>query len=1311
MRSETPFLCVSNKHCSAVLNFAVQITLCIVCLWLLGSSASAQVNGQGTLSGTVADPTGAVVVGAQVTITNVATGVSYSKVTNSTGYFETDNLNPGTYKVSVISPGFTNLVRAGIILEADARLNIPLKLNPGATATITVSTENTQLNTETASFGQVLTTKQVQDLTVSGSNPTWLALIAPGTQANVSQAASTGDGGGLIWSGLTQDFGTMGQIGKNEFSLDGAPNMTGGRQIAMNQSPDSIGEMKMDVNGYDASIGHTLGVNVTATTKGGTNKLHGSVREAYTDTRWQGLNSIQGRNYKYLQSQIPCPNGATTNAACYNLENKSGNPGTNANNADASLGGPVYIPGLIKGRNKFFFFVSGIVDNFAGAGGGSATLPTTPELTGNFADYPTTTPPAGFIAGTTSSKGVQGTCPTGTPYYGQYQLYNPYSTVIDSAGVPRRTPLCGNMIPSNLLTNSAMTKFYNSVIPSVTVPSTGSANYAYTSITPQTFRDITTREDWKINSKNDVFARYAWQRYTKTTNSPLAGNLGREAEDRYIQLASIGWNYTINDRTNLNVTLSGTGYKNTCCYYPGFDALNPSTLGLPSYTGAYAQATDPGYLELPVLSINSYAGIGNNGSPTNDSRDFRLSGDITHVAGRHTIRAGAEGRLQNYSQIINGSGTVGVNGQNISTGVSGSYAFDNTYTQENNGSDSNFSQSNFALSYAAFLMGVHTNAAVALNAPQSFHSPYYGIYGDDTWRVTPRLTLVPGLRFELEDGLVEKHNQQIVGWDPNADLSLISGPANAAYAATLAAATPAQVAVLPTSLTIKGGPMYAGVNGNPSTAYVNSYRFMPRLGATYQLNRRMVLRAGYGLFFDTLNALNATNGGTTSSLADQDGFSTSTSVPSSTTFGTNFTPGVSPLSDPFPANAGGARFNTPVGSSAAQYYYLGAGPTITDHALTPARENRGSIGVQIAFDPHTVLDVSYNIARTTNLTLNKNNAYTPQNFYSGGQQTNSATATLLGQLVPNPFYIGNFSSLAGSNPAAYSVISHSSYYTSKTISVGNLVRAYPQMSGFTEREPLGSSNFQEVLFALTHRMSHGVSLTASFEVNDQHDKDFFWNAFDPLPTSEPSNSSEPTRFTMEEVWQLPFGKGNPWANSGWKNALFGGFQIDTSYELQPGQLVNFNNLFYEGNATGSAIKLASPVWNMPGPQSSDYIQWLNPGNVTATFNAGTCTYSGTGFVTNSQCQPNAYNFRVFPTRVNGVRAMGMNNVNGNVARTFHLWENMNLETTFLVYNVFNHQGFGGPNASPTNGNFGRVTGDGFPQAGARWVYIQGRLQF
>jgi hypothetical protein len=125
---------------------------------------------------------------------------------------------------------------------------------------------------------------------------------------------------------------------------------------------------------------------------------------------------------------------------------------------------------------------------------------------------------------------------------------------------------------------------------------------------------------------------------------------------------------------------------------------------------------------------------------------------------------------------------------------------------------------------------------------------------------------------------------------------------------------------------------------------------------------------------------------------------------------------------------------------------------------------------------------------------------------------------------------------------------------------------------------------------------------------------------------------------------------------------------------------------------------------------------LNVGNVTATATtapdgATNCSYSGTGFVTNPVCQPTGYNLRVFPTHVNGVRQMGMNGMNANVSRTFHLVERVNLETTMAAYNLFNHQVLGPINTSPTSGQFGQVTSDGWPNSSGRWLSIQGRLSF
>jgi hypothetical protein len=1241
-----------------------------------------------------------VIPGAKITITNMATNVSHSSITNGTGYYEVDALIPGKYRILVAMRGFKELLREGITLEATGHVNVPMELATGGSIqTIVVRSDASLLNTESGSSGQVLTTKQLEAIPVSGNNPTWLALIAPGVQGTTGQAASTDDT--LAWTGLTQDFGTFGIIGVNEFSLDGAPNEANSRASGLNPTIDELGETKFDVTGYDAAVGHTMGVSVTQTTKYGTNQVHGTVRYTYTPKRWAAMNHFQGLNYRYQQSLANCVNGASTSPECYAIENQYGWPGTHLNNGAVALGGPVYIPKIFDGRNKLFFFVSVLDDAFAGAGSQSATVPTMQERNGDFSDLPqqTTNIPASFSAA----------CPAGTPYFGQYQIYDPYSVSIDSQGIPRRNPLCGNIIPGNRLTNSPMVQLYNSLMPVPTQNNPTGSNYAYTQITPQTYRDYTFRVDYKFSPKDTLFVRYTRANYTKGQNDWTVGDVGQQEGPRWIDVPALGWDHVFSDHTNMDISFGGTNYKTHCCYYPGYDKYKPSDLGLPSYTDQYAESVNPALLQLPVLQISNYensvpgapnTSLGETDSVPSTYRSFALRGNITHVQGRHTIQAGAEYRWQNASTGINGN-------------VSGTYNFDDTYTQENNGSDNAFQQSDTGLSYAAFLMGVDTSASVGRNSSASLQSPYYAFYAGDTWRVTPKLTIIPGLRYEFEYGVVEKHNQMIVGWNPDADLSAISGPAGTAYQAALAAATPTQQAVLPSSLTIAGGPEYAGANGAPRNEWKNSYRFLPRIAAAYQLTPRIVLRGGYGLFYDTLNALNAG--------IDQDGFSASTGVASSTTYGTNFVAGTPPLTDPFPENASGTRFNAPIGSAAGSLYYLGDSPTIYDHDLVPARQQRGTIGVQYQFSDSMMLDVSYNIARTSHLQLTKGFAYTPASFYTGGQQPNTAPNALLSSKINNPFLISNYSSLQSSNPVVYNMMSLNSYFTQAQIPLSDLVRSNPQMSGLSLNQSLGESHFQELLITLTRRYSRGLTVMGSLQINDQHDRDYFANGFDAAPSWEPSNYSEPVRFTAEGVYDLPFGHGRTWATSGWESRTFGGFQLSGSWEAQPGVLVNFGNAFYVGDIKASSIKIKHPIYyDDQASGGSNYVQWLNPGtataNATTTTNSDgsvttTCTYSGNGFVTNPACQPTGYNLRVFPTRVNGVRQMGMNGVDANVQRTFPIRERLSLETTFNVYNLFNHQVLGGADTTPTDPNFGRVFGDGWPSSSGRWLAIQGRLRF
>jgi hypothetical protein len=600
-------------------------------------------------------------------------------------------------------------------------------------------------------------------------------------------------------------------------------------------------------------------------------------------------------------------------------------------------------------------------------------------------------------------------------------------------------------------------------------------------------------------------------------------------------------------------------------------------------------------------------------------------------------------------------------------------------------------------------MGVPTTSAVNLQAPISISTPYFAGYFGDTWRMTPRLTLMPGIRFEYEFGPKEKHNYQISEFDPSQSLA-ISGPATNAYASIYGSATAAQKAVLPSTITVQGGPLYAGVNGAPTRQWDNDYRFLPRLGFSYQLKPNTVIRGGYGIFFDTLNALEW--GGPT----DQTNFTASTANATSSlygNFGQNLVTTAPPLLNPFPT-VNGTQFVPDLGATAGNLSYLGANPTIYPHNFVPARAQRVEASVQQQFGRSLMIEVGYLGSWSTKMSnfsagivnagggsnVGKQNiAPTPAGFYASGNEPNVASNSILGQQITNPFNINNFAAIQSSNPAAYTEMSHSGTFTNSTTAISNLVRPYPFMGGATEVVPIGQSHLDELQVTVTKRLSHGFDMNLAYQKNYQYDRDFFENPYDTQMSWEPTNSSYPWRLTVEGIYEMPFGKGKMWASSGWKSAIFGGFRLNGTWEFSPGPLIEFGNMFYIGDVTASNILMPKPVYNTNVDAAVYNVQWLNPGKVTATVNSdGSCTYTGTGFVTNPSCQPNGYNVRSFPSRLNGVREMGVNIVAANVERSFEIREGVNLQMRLDANNLFNHQTLGVPNTSVTNSQFGQITG-------------------
>jgi hypothetical protein len=568
-------------------------------------------------------------------------------------------------------------------------------------------------------------------------------------------------------------------------------------------------------------------------------------------------------------------------------------------------------------------------------------------------------------------------------------------------------------------------------------------------------------------------------------------------------------------------------------------------------------------------------------------------------------------------------------------------------------------------------MGLFDTAAIDLTDTSFMSNPYLGMYVQETFRVTPRLTLNLGLRAEYERGVRERFNRTLAYADPTASLPITTG-AQAAYAANPVAELPAS------QFSVLGGTLYAGANQTPSRLWQNTLYFTPRLAAAYQLDNRTVVRAGYGIFVDSVDAM--------SGVGNQAGYSRTTSTTLSTDAGVSWlvgnpAAGVSPMSDPFPVRADGTRFDAPLRNSLGLMAKAGAGYTSTPFGRTHPWQQRWRVGVQRQIGSNLLLDVSYAGSYTKNVQSTHNLSNLPGAYWATGNVRNDAITTNLTQNVTNPFYIGNFADLKATSPVIYQNMANLSFFSSKTIQKQALLRAYPQMNGLSQVENSGEGKTHELDLSVTKQFASGFSLIGSYTRFYQYDKTSYFHEFDAEPTWLQGNYGRPHRVTITGIYELPFGKNRRFWNSGPLSWVFGGFQASAIYEYQPGTLLSWGNVFYYGD-NFQDIRSGGQAVN----------HWFNT----------------SGFETNASKQPASYNARVFPNYVDGLRADKLSNFNATVQREFRILERMRFQFRVEAFNLQNRTQFSAPTLSPTSTNFGICTGAANT---GRQVDIMGRLTF
>jgi hypothetical protein len=1256
---------------------------------------------RGTILGTVQDPNGAVVPGATVVVTNVETNTSRELTTNDSGYFEAPYLQAGNYSITVTAPGFKKYTRQGFALTVNSRSEVNIVLEVGdVTEVVTVTAAAPLLETTTASGSTTLSNRQVMDLPVLNNSAIILARSVPGIQWTAA-ANYLGPHSNIGASAIN----AAGGVGGTEFTLDGVPNLGGNRRIGHLPYTDAVAEMKVETSPFDASKGHSSGATVSVVTKSGTNEYHGSLTWQHWQQRWNATPSATNAAY---WGPIVAAEARGDTATAQRLRSQERQPTGRSNNWAGVVGGPVRIPWVYDGRDRLFFFF-----NYNGLKEVKTeeplavrrTVPTLAQRRGDFSELLRLDPVRYQIYDPRTARQVTGG-PCGNDAQGR-----PRTCVV-------RDPFPNNQVP-------ILNPMYESYLKLIPLPNNvpgivgadGVFNYLATG-TPFNwdYEAYGSRIDWMITPRHKVFGRWSINDFIEDRGDwtyETARGLHQNGLNRNNKAVTIDYVFTITPTTILNVSAGYNRFRDGDTQNAFQRSLGPDTVGLPAYLTQ--RAGDFKHLPQLDFSDNSYSDFSRTFPGQTRFSIGTVRGELSKVLKTHSLRMGYD--LRNHYRQFNSPGNT-----------SGFFQFRNTYTRQTNLTTT---AGLLAHEWASFMLGVPNFLSVAANDSRYLTNRFYGGYIQDDWRVSPRLTINVGLRFEREAGFRERFNRAVVNFDPHAELPITAG-AQAAYAANPLPELPASQFI------VRGGSVYLGKDGAPTMTHDSENVWMPRIGVVYQFNARTVLRGGYGLYFDTNNVLD--------NDVNQFGYSRDTATTISNDNGLTFnnTNLTSPecqmnvsncrtlFSDPFPVRADGTRFNVPVGNALGLMAGAGRNLGYYPRDWRHARQQRWRFSIQRELSKDMVLEVAYTGSYSDRIGLTRRLDPLPAQYWATGLIRNNALANDLNSTRPNPFLLSNFSALQTQNPVLYQDMSSNGFFTGTTRAKNQLLRPFPHANGSTlTRQPLGESKYHDLELTLTRRFSQGLSYQVSYILTSHLERTVFANEFDEKPSWQPSNTSRPHHLMFNALWELPVGKGRAFlSDTKILSAVLGGWQVGAIYHIQSGPAYNLGNWFFYGSdlrelALSTDVRNTDTWFNwrlLPGA-ARDYsaanrsayearIRQIVPqsvlqqmGNICGPQSNQPCTYEN---VIPRDFQPNSFHRRVFPTRLNWLREDYMNQVDLNLARNIGLTEGLRMQFRVDLINAFNQVHWQGPNTDISSSNFGRVTSQGnIP----RWIQFQLRLTF
>jgi hypothetical protein len=961
-----------------------------------------------------------------------------------------------------------------------------------------------------------------------------------------------------------------------------------GSSVSFAPPPDMVQEFRVQVASYDASVGHAAGANVNMSMKAGTNKLHGTGNWDYAAP------SLQAVDF-FTNGQLWNPaTGAVTDE-----KKASMLPPRKTSRYSATVGGPVVLPYIYSGRSKTFWMYAFQGFNRRQRNNNFFTVPTEAERTGDF---------SALLAVNKS-----------------YQIYDPATTKPAAAGRLSRLPFDGNKIPSNRLDPMALKLLKYFPLPNTTGTADGRNNFNVVSANNNDFYQNMGRMDHEFNAKHRMFVRVtqSWLHFYRN-NYFLNEARGLSL---YRKQRGVGFDdvYVISPTLVLNSRYGFTRFIQTD--QPDSIGFDLASLGFPS---ALVAQLDKSAAAFPQIAIDQYATIGESTNNLTATNYHNLGSTLSWSRGNHSIKMGGEFRLQQENGYDYGN-------------ASPNEAFSTAYTR---GPLDNSTASSIGQGLASFLLGIPTGGGLDNNASYAIQSSYTSLFIHDDWKVTRKLTANIGLRWEYDSPITERFNRAIGGYDFTT-ANPIQATAQANYAKSPITEVPVN------QFRTIGGLTFVARGGNSRGTFETSKKnFAPRVGFAYQVTSKMVVRAGYGIFFSPVGAdqLGITQGG----------FSVRTNLIPSNDNGQTY---IASMANPFPS---GLQKPAEVGLTT----FVGRGPTASPVRRPNPYMQRWSFSIQREFPGRTLLEVGYLGNRGTRLDIVRDQNYVPAKYLSKSSERDQAVIDSLTFKVTNPFY--GIKEFDGSG------------LTGQTVNRSQLLLPYPHFTGLSISEPVGYTWYHSLEARLEKRFGSGFAVNSGYTWSKMMEAMTFLNSSDAQPEKVIGGQDRAHRITIGSVYELPFGQGR-WLGGGmsrWLDAIVGGWQLQAIFQGQSGAPLAFGNIIYRGDVHDIVV----PV----GERS--IARWFN---TDAPFEKSTAKQLGS-------------NIRTFPTRLSGLRGPGDNYWDMSLSKTLKITERLKMQVRTQWEGAMNHPQFDNPNLAPTNTLFGTITAI---RGEARRIYVGAKLIF